>query len=144
MEHLIQASQAGVTIDLIVRGICCLLPGVPGMTENIRVISIVGRFLEHSRIYRFGRGDREELYIASADLMTRNMLRRVEIAAPVRDPELRSSIRKMFDTMLRDNRQARQLLPDGSYVPVQTPGQAVDSQALFCQWAGEQAPGGSQ
>ena len=144
MEHLIQASQAGVTIDLIVRGICCLLPGVPGMTENIRVISIVGRFLEHSRIYRFGRGDREELYIASADLMTRNMLRRVEIAAPVRDPELRNSIRKMFDTMLRDNRQARQLLPDGSYVPVQTPGQAVDSQALFCQWAGEQAPGGSQ
>ena len=140
MERLIQASQAGVKIDMVVRGICCLLPGVPGMTENIRIISIVGRFLEHSRIYIFGQGETEEIYIASADWMTRNMLRRVEIGVPISDPDIRRQIRQMFDTMLRDNCQARQLHSDGSYTRVSQQGQAVDSQELFCQWAKEQAP----
>lgn len=140
MERLIQASQAGVRIDMVVRGICCLLPGVPGMTENIRIISIVGRFLEHSRIYIFGQGEAEEVYIASADWMTRNMLRRVEIGVPISDPDIRRQIRQMFDTMLRDNCQARQLHSDGSYTRLPRQGQAVDSQELFCQWAKEQAP----
>ena len=140
MERLIQASQAGVRIDMVVRGICCLLPGVPGMTENIRIISIVGRFLEHSRIYIFGQGEEEEVYIASADWMTRNMLRRVEIGVPISDPDIRRQIRQMFDTMLRDNCQARQLHSDGSYTRLPRQGQAVDSQELFCQWAKEQAP----
>lgn len=140
MERLIQASQAGVKIDMVVRGICCLLPGVPGMTENIHIISIVGRFLEHSRIYIFGQGETEEVYIASADWMTRNMLRRVEIGVPISDPDIRRQIRQMFDTMLRDNCQARQLHSDGSYTRVSQQGQAVDSQELFCQWAKEQAP----
>lgn len=140
MERLIQASQAGVRIDMVVRGICCLLPGVPGMTENIRIISIVGRFLEHSRIYIFGQGEEEEVYIASADWMTRNMLRRVEIGVPISDPDIRRQIRQMFDTMLRDNCQARQLHSDGSYTRVSQQGQAVNSQELFCQWAKDQAP----
>lgn len=140
MERLIQASQAGVKIDMVVRGICCLLPGVPGMTDNIRIISIVGRFLEHSRIYIFGQGETEEIYIASADWMTRNMLRRVEIGVPISDPDIRRQIRQMFDTMLRDNCQARQLHSDGSYTRVSQQGQAVDSQELFCRWAKEQAP----
>ena len=140
MERLIQASQAGVKIDMVVRGICCLLPGVPGMTENIRIISIVGRFLEHSRIYIFGQGETEEIYIASADWMTRNMLRRVEIGVPISDPDIRRQIRQMFDTMLRDNCQARQLHSDGSYTRVSQQGQAVNSQELFCQWAKDQAP----
>lgn len=140
MERLIQASQAGVKIDMVVRGICCLLPGVPGMTDNIRIISIVGRFLEHSRIYLFGQGEAEEVYIASADWMTRNMLRRVEIGVPISDPDIRRQIRQMFDTMLRDNCQARQLHSDGSYTRVPQLGEAVDSQEQFCQWAKVQAP----
>ena len=109
IDRLIAASQAGVKIDLIVRGICCLLPGVPGATENIRVISIVGRFLEHSRIYIFGTQERQRVYIASADFMTRNTLRRVEVAAPILDAQLRRRLTEMFQTMLRDNRQAREL-----------------------------------
>ena len=115
IEKMIEASRAGVRVDLLVRGICCLLPGIPGWTENIRVVSIVGRFLEHSRIYIFGLGERERVYIGSADFMTRNTLKRVEVAAPVLDPALRSRVREMFDTMLRDNVQARDLLPDGTY-----------------------------
>ena len=140
MERLIQASQAGVKIDMVVRGICCLLPGVPGMTDNIRIISIVGRFLEHSRIYLFGQGEAEEVYIASADWMTRNMLRRVEIGVPISDPDIRRQIRQMFDTMLRDNCQARQLHSDGSYTRIPRLGEAVDSQEQFCQQAKAQAP----
>ena len=128
-------------IDLVVRGICCLVPGVEGSTENIRVVSIVGRFLEHSRIYLFGTGERRQLYIASADFMTRNTLRRVEVAAPVLDPDLQAQILAMFQTMLRDNRQAQEMTNTGDYVPVSPRGEAVNSQELFFQAAYDHAPG---
>lgn len=116
MERLIEASKAGVRIEMVVRGICCLVPGIKGVTENIRIISIVGRFLEHSRIYIFGRGERARIYIASADFMTRNTLKRVEVAAPILDPDLRLQISEMFITMLADNTNAREMQSDGSYV----------------------------
>ena len=135
IDRLIEASRAGVRIDLVVRGICCLLPGVPGETENIRVISIVGRFLEHSRIYIFGTGERQRVYIASADFMTRNTLRRVEVAAPVRDPDLQRRLTEMFSVMLRDNQQARELRSSGDYIRVRHDGEPLDSQAFFCQQA---------
>ena len=131
MEKLIEASQAGVKIEMVVRGICCLLPGVPGLTENIRIISIVGRFLEHSRIFIFGTGEREKIYLSSADFMTRNTLRRVEVAAPIADPDIKSRIRFMFSKMLADNRQARKLQPDGIYVMVPREGPALNSQEYF-------------
>ena len=103
ISKLVEASQAGVKIEMIVRGICCLIPGVKGYTENITVISIVGRFLEHSRIYRFGTKERENVYIASADFMTRNTLRRVEVAAPVLDERLKNQLDWMFETMMKDD-----------------------------------------
>ena len=140
IDHLIAASQAGVKIDLIVRGICCLLPGVPGETENIRVISIVGRFLEHSRIYIFGTEQQQRVYIASADFMTRNTLRRVEVAAPVLDAQLRRRLTDMFQTRLRDNRQARELQPSGEYVRVRNQEKTVNAQELFYRQAYAQAP----
>ena len=116
MDKLIEASQAGVKIDMVVRGICCLLGGVPGLTENIHIISIVGRFLEHSRIYIFGDGDATRCYIASADWMTRNTIRRVEVAAPILEPDIKERIEKIFDVLWNDNVQARDQLPDGTYV----------------------------
>lgn len=103
IDKLIEDSQAGVKIDMVIRGICCLIPGVKGKTENIQVRSIVGRFLEHSRIYIFGTQEREKVYIASADFMTRNTLRRVEVAAPVYDKDLKMQLEEMFITMLSDN-----------------------------------------
>ncbi|MBQ7887521.1 MAG: polyphosphate kinase 1 [Clostridia bacterium] len=115
IDRLVQASCEGVKIDLIVRGICCLIAGVPGLTENIRVISIVGRFLEHSRIYIFGRGEQAKVYIASADYMTRNTLRRVEVAAPILDEKIKAHVIGMFELMLSDNVQSRVMRPDGSY-----------------------------
>ncbi|MDO4493516.1 MAG: polyphosphate kinase 1 [Clostridia bacterium] len=139
IDKLIEASQAGVKIDLIVRGICCLLPGIPGKTDNIRVISIVGRFLEHSRMYIFGTEERQKIYISSADFMTRNTLRRVEVAAPVLDPELRRRLGEMFRLMLSDNRQARQLLPSGEYVRVRSRENPCNAQEFFYEQAYEQA-----
>ncbi len=139
IDRLIEASNAGVKIDLIVRGICCLLPGIPGITENIRVISIVGRFLEHSRIYLFGVGDRQAVYLASADFMTRNTLRRVEVAAPVLDPDLRRRLTEMFQTMLRDNQQARELRPTGEYERLCSQDAPLNVQEFFYQQAYEQA-----
>ena len=139
IDRLIAASQAGVRIDMVVRGICCLLPGVPGMTEHIRVISIVGRFLEHSRIYMFGKGERQKLYIASADLMTRNTLRRVEVGAPVVDPDLRLQLNQLFDLLLQDNTQARQLQSDGSYPRVTSGGEPVNAQEALYQLAYDRA-----
>ena len=115
IDKLIEASMAGVQIDLIVRGICCLIPEVEGYTDNIQVISIVGRYLEHSRIYIFGKGGDSEVYIASADFMTRNTTKRVEVAAPVYDPELKERILESFNLMLRDNVKASVLKSDGNY-----------------------------
>ncbi|HRP07584.1 MAG TPA: polyphosphate kinase 1, partial [Gemmatimonadales bacterium] len=116
IEALYRASVAGVEIDLIVRGICCLRPGVPGVSDNIRVISIVGRFLEHSRAAVFRNGGREEVLISSADWMPRNLDRRVEVAVPIEDPRHRSEIRRVLELMLADNRQAWEMRSDGSYV----------------------------
>ncbi len=130
IEKLAEASRAGVKVELIVRGICCLIPGVEDETENIRVISIVGRFLEHSRIYIFGNGERAQLFISSADFMTRNTERRVEVAAPVLDPALAAEIRRKFSVMLRDNVKARELGKDGKYRRV---GIAEDEQRLNSQ-----------
>ena len=139
MEELIKASKAGVKIELAVRGICCLIPGVTGETENIRVVSVVGRFLEHSRIYIFGKGEAAKIYIASADFMTRNTLRRVEVAAPVYDKRLRAQIVYMFDTIMSDNVQARELKSDGNYIRVENDGEKINSQELFYDNAYEQA-----
>lgn len=132
IEKLAEASRAGVTVELIVRGICCLIPGVEGATENIRVISIVGRFLEHSRIYIFGRGDRRRVYISSADFMTRNTERRVEVAAPILDTSLADRVCDIFSTMLADNVKARELGADGKYVRVSSAGKIpLNSQIYF-------------
>lgn len=119
IEKLAEASRAGVKIELVVRGICCLIAGVEGDTENIRVISIVGRFLEHSRIYIFGTGERRRVYISSADFMTRNTERRVEVAAPLLDRSIADRAVEIFETMLRDNVKAREQDSDGNYYHVQ-------------------------
>ena len=115
IDKLAEASRVGVEVQLIIRGICCILPGVPGQTEHIHVTSVVGRFLEHGRIYQFGRGENAGIYISSADLMTRNLNRRVEIACPVHDARLREQLQWILDSQLRDTAKASLLLPDGSY-----------------------------
>jgi polyphosphate kinase len=116
IKALYRASQAGVKVDLQVRGICCLRPGVPGVSESITVTSIVGRFLEHPRIYYFRNGGEEEMLLGSADLMPRNLDRRVEQLFPMEDPDLRESLYEhILRVHLKDNRQARRLLPDGTY-----------------------------
>jgi polyphosphate kinase len=115
IESLYQASQAGVKIDLIVRGFCCLRPGSPGLSDNIRVISIVGRFLEHSRIFWFHNLGQEEIYMGSADWMSRNLSHRVEAATPIENPLLFQRVREILDIMLADNRQAWDLSPDGAW-----------------------------
>ena len=135
IDKMIEASQAGVKIDLIVRGICCLKPGVKGMTENIHVISVVGRFLEHSRIYRFGRGDEEKIYIASADFMTRNTVRRVEVAAPIYDQDIRTRIRHIFDTMMMDDEKGKEQNSEGEYCDRSVNAEKLNSQEFFYQEA---------
>ena len=115
IDRLCKASQAGTEVRLIIRGICCILPGVPGYTDNIHITSVVGRYLEHARVYVFGRGEQGAVYLSSADLMTRNLDRRVEIACPVHDPQLKQQLRWMLDSQLRDNVKAGDLLPDGTY-----------------------------
>lgn len=131
IDKLIEASEAGVKIDMIIRGICCLIPGVEGKTENIRIISIVGRFLEHSRIYIFGSKERRKYYIASADFMTRNTVRRVEVAAPVYNDKLKTKLQEMFDVMLSDNQKARKLEADGNYHRVSNDLTPVNAQEYF-------------
>ena len=131
IQTLYRASQAGVQIDMIVRGVCCLRPGIPGISDRIRVRSIVGRFLEHSRIYYFENGGEHEVYIGSADLMERNLDRRVEVLCPVLDPDLRQHLRdKVLTTISADTERAWTLRTDGSYArePLPEGGTPVDSQ----------------
>ena len=135
IEKLHEASCAGVTVEMIIRGICCLLPGVPGKTENITVTSIVGRFLEHSRIYVFGRGENEKMYISSADLMTRNTERRVEIACPIDSPAVRARLHDILFAMQHDTVKARVLQPDGSYQKKPAVPEPICAQDLLMQQA---------
>jgi len=133
IEKLIEASQKGVKIDLVIRGICCLIAGVKEYTENVTVKSIVGRYLEHSRIYIFGTEYDRKIYISSADLMTRNTVRRVEVAAPIYDENIKKRVSKMFDIMLQDNIKGRYMKSDGKYYrPEITEGETlIDSQEYF-------------
>ena len=135
IDKLIDASKAGVKIDMIIRGICCLIPGVEGETENIHVISVVGRFLEHSRIYIFGKGEVAQYYIGSADFMTRNTVKRVEVAAPVYSERLKKRLQDLFDLMLSDNKKARKEDAKGTYSVVECKGQPINSQELLYQEA---------
>ena len=139
MNKLVEASCAGVHIDMVVRGICCLIPGVKGQTENFHIISIVGRFLEHSRIYIFGTQERAKIYISSADFMTRNNLRRVEVAAPFEDTDIRMQIQEMFVTMLSDNRKARTMNNKGNYKIEPSDNAPLNSQEVFLEQAYDNA-----
>lgn len=139
MSKLVEASCAGVHIDMVIRGICCLIPGVKGQTENIHIISIVGRFLEHSRIYIFGTEERSKVYIASADFMTRNTVRRVEVAAPVEDVRLKECLLKDFRIMLNDNVQARKMNPDGNYTRIRNDKEPLSAQEYFYEEAYKKA-----
>ena len=137
INKLVEASQAGVKIEMVVRGICCLIPGIEGYTENIRVISIVGRYLEHSRIYIFGTPERDKMFISSADFMTRNTVRRVEVAAPVYDPAIRERIRYIFDTIMKDDEKGKEQNAEGIYEDRHINEEPVNSQEIFFQDAYE-------
>ena len=139
IDKLVEASQAGVKIEMVVRGICCLIPGVKGYTENIKVISIVGRFLEHSRIYRFGTKEREKVYIGSADFMTRNTIRRVEVAVPILNQQVRDHLDHMFEMMMSDDEKGKELTSKGFYVSRNLSEIKMDSQELFYAMAYSQA-----
>ncbi len=132
IDRLCRASQAGVEVQLIIRGICCILPEIKGYTESVHITSLVGRYLEHARIYLFGRGDDAEMFISSADLMTRNLNRRVEIACPVREPQLKEQLRWILMTQLRDTAKASMMLSDGSYSRKHSAA-PFDSQAYFME-----------
>jgi len=133
IDSLYEASGAGVEIDLIIRGICMLRPGVPGLSENIRVRSIVGRFLEHSRVIYFANDGHEEVYIGSSDWMHRNLSRRVEVVCPIEDPQLRAYLKdEVLQAYLRDNVNSHELTPEGSYKPVSPASEFLfDSQTYF-------------
>jgi polyphosphate kinase len=135
IQALYQASQAGVNIKLLVRGVCCLRSKAPGTSDNITVRSVIGRFLEHSRIYRFENAGRPETYLASADWMARNFFRRVETCFPIEDPELRSHIDEMLDIFWRDNVKAREQGPEPTYVRRPIDGERIDAQAIFLERA---------
>ena len=143
MDKLVEASQSGVKVRMVIRGICCLVAGIEGLTENIEITSIVGRYLEHSRIYIFGTPERRKIYISSADFMTRNTLRRVEVAVPIYDNHVRNRIMHIFDVLIRDNVKARKMASDGTYSHVKTEGESVDSQATFIKEAYENAASGA-
>ena len=132
IEKLYEVSQAGVRVDLIVRGICMLRPGIAGLSENIRVRSVVGRFLEDSRVFWFSNGGNDQIYIGSADWMSRNLKHRIEVVAPVTDPKSKRYLRDvLLETYLSDNTKARELQPDGRYAPVNQGAEASNSQAYF-------------
>ena len=132
IEKLYEVSRAGVQIDLIVRGICMLRPGVPGLSDNIRVRNIVGRFLEHSRVFHFANGGEEELYIGSADWMSRNLKHRIEVVTPVNDPNAKRYLKDvLLNAYLRDNIRGRELQSDGSYVSLSKDQGEFDSQTYF-------------
>ena len=134
IDKLIECSQAGVKVEMVIRGISCLVAGVEGVTDNIRIRSIVGRYLEHARIYIFGSGVRKKVYISSADYMTRNTTRRVEVAAPVTDEEIRKRILDLFETQMNDNVKARDMQPDGTYTRKAPDGPRIDAQSrLFAE-----------
>ena len=135
IEKLVEASQAGVKIELVIRGLCCLVSGVKGKTDNIRVTSIVGRFLEHSRIYIFGTKQRRKVYISSADFMTRNTVKRVEVAAPVYDPDIQDRIVNIFETMLSDDVKARVQISDGTYRKKRSHRKNLSAQDKFMETA---------
>ena len=137
IDKLVEASQAGVKIELILRGICCIRPGIEGKTDNINVTSIVGRYLEHARVYCFGSGEETKYYISSADMMTRNIVRRVEVACPIQDPAIKKYLQDFLDLQLRDTLKARQLLPNGTYIKKEDPAlPPLDNQ----QWQMENRP----
>ncbi len=135
IEKIAKASQAGVKIDLLVRGICCILPGIKGVTENLAVTSIVGRYLEHARIFSFGVGNEQRLYIGSADMMTRNTEKRVEVACPVMDAGIKERLNHMLEVMLSDNTKARTMHSDGSYIMKEKKEEEIIAQEIFMKEA---------
>ena len=137
IHKIAKASKAGVKIDLIIRGICCILPEVEGETDNLKVTSIVGRYLEHARIFSFGTGAQQKLYIGSADMMTRNTENRVEVACPVYDAEVKANLNHILDVMLSDNVKARRMLSNGCYIPKVKEGEEIVAQEVFMQEAME-------
>ena len=139
LDKLSRASCAGVQIQMVIRGICCLLPGIPEKTENIQILSIVGRYLEHSRIYCFGSGAEEKMYISSADFMTRNTERRVEVACPIYDGRVREKIHKIIEAELYDTLKARVLLPDGTYTQKDQRKSPLNSQEYLMEEAEKNA-----
>ncbi len=140
IRALYEASQAGVRVDLNVRGICCLRPGVPGVSENIRVVSIVGRFLEHSRVYTFQRGEETRVLIGSADLMPRNLDSRVELVAPVEDAELRAELLDVLERCFADNANAWELDAEGRWTRAAVPRTAAAASRRSCASATPPAP----
>ena len=131
MARLVRASEAGTEVELFVRGICCLRPGVPGRTEHISVRSIIGRYLEHERIFVFGRGEAQEVFIGSGDLLERNTMRRIEAFTAVTDPSARAEVLEVLSAMRHDNRQAWIMQPDGSYIRPEGAGEPFASQAYL-------------
>lgn len=138
IKKLYEASMMGVKIDLIIRGICCLKPGIKGISENIRVMSIIGRYLEHSRVYYFHQNGVKKLFLSSADMMTRNMINRVEIEFPILDEKIKNEILTILDVYLNDNQKAQELHKDGHYVPIINSEEPLHAQKKFVQWAREE------
>ena len=135
IDKMVECSVAGVKIECVIRGISCLVAGIPGVTDNIQIRSIVGRFLEHARIYIFGIGERQKVYISSADFMTRNTLRRVEVAAPILDERIKKKVLGIFSIQMRDNVKARIQQPDGTYKKAHVTSSALSAQDYFCNEA---------
>jgi polyphosphate kinase len=140
IDKLIECSQAGVRVELVIRGISCLAAGIKGVTDNIRLVSIVGRYLEHGRIYIFGSGVRRNIYISSADFMTRNTTRRVEVAAPILDNGIKDRLSDYFNVQFSDNVKAREMLSDRSYIHVSNDNMPLDAQKHFIAEAYANAP----